>query len=175
MEKDDLRVKMAKEQWNKFKKQKINNQNDYKEMIITLVNEFLERIGIGINTEFNNDVEVKSGEERIKGRISYFAIKQKSGILCKEDIVWIKFNKSGCISVVGVGCDIYFTQKAKVETSAGKINAFLKQEWDEESVLIFPLINLDKLSFNRSDIESGVGNYLIANEIPILDYYSHNY
>lgn len=28
---------------------------------------------------------------------------------------------------------------------------------------------------NRSDIESGIGNYLISQGIPILDYYSHNY
>ena len=26
-----------------------------------------------------------------------------------------------------------------------------------------------------SDIESGIGNYLIDNDVPILDYYSHNY
>ena len=64
--------------------------------------------------------------------------------------------------------------------------AFLKQlnqdenpenyEWDEGTVLVFPLINLKKLKdLDRSDIESGIGNYLIDNDVPILDYYSHNY
>lgn len=180
---DDLRVKMAVNQWEKFKKQRDNNQNKNKEEITTLVNIFLEQIGISINAEFNNIVKVKSKEEKIKGRISYTDIKQQSGISCKEDIVWIKFNRSGCISVVGVGCDIYFTSKTKEETSAGKINIFLKQleadeehEWDEESILVFPLIGLNKLEgIDRSDIESGIGNYLIANDVPILDYYSHNY
>lgn len=81
----------------------------------------------------------------------------------------------GCISVVGVGCDIYFTEKTKTTTSSGRINTYLEQEWDEEIVLVFPLIGIEQTSFNRSDIESGVGNYLIANGIPILDYYSHNY
>lgn len=175
-ESDNLRVKMAEKQLDKFMMQKQNNQHKDKKQITMLVNEFLEQIGIGINAEFDNEVKVKSEKGRTKGRISYFEIKQRSGISCKEDIVWIKFNKSGCISVVGVGCDIFFTQKTKEGTSAGKINKFLKQEWDEKSVLIFPLIGLDDLgSFDRSDIESGIGNYLIANDVPILDYYSHNY
>ena len=172
---DDLRVKMAEIQWKKFEEQKCNKQNKDKAAIVKLVNEFLEKIGIYINDKFDNNVKVKSAEEKNRGRISYSDIKKESGIICKEDIVWIKLNTNGCISVIGVGCDIYFTQKTKLKTSAGKINTFLKQEWDEESVLVFPLIGLDKLSFSRSDIESGIGNYLIANDIPILDYYSHNY
>lgn len=135
----------------------------------------MSQIGIGINSNFNNEVPVKNKKYAYRGRISYFNIKQQSGILCKDDIVWIKFNSNGCISVVGVGCDIYFTTKAKETTSSGKINKYLKQEWDEESVLVFPLIGLEKSDYDRSDIESGIGNYLIANDIPILDYYSHNY
>lgn len=183
---DDLRVKMAVEQWNKFKKQKSNGQNKDKKQIIALVNCFLKQIGIGVNAKFGNEWPVANGEKRTQRRISYSDIKEKSGIDHKEDIVWVKFNKSGCVSVVGVGCDIYFTQKAKDETSAGKINSFLKQlnqdenpenyEWDEGTVLVFPLINLKKLKdLDRSDIESGIGNYLIDNDVPILDYYSHNY
>ena len=182
-EKDDLRVKMAKYQWDKFKEQRDNNQNMNKEEIVRLVNTFLEQVGISINDKFDNIVMVKPQEENTKGRISYWDIKRKSDISCKENIVWIKFNKSGCISVIGVGCDIFFTEKAKRETSAGRINAFLKQmdeheeyEWDEESVLVFPLIGLNDLKeYDRSDIESGIGNFLIANDVPILDYYSHNY
>lgn len=80
--------------------------------------------------------------------------------------------------MIGVGCDIQFTKKAKENTSAGKINTFLggENEWDEKHVLIFPLNGIEKLEeFNRSDIESGIGNYLIAKNVPILDYYSHNY
>lgn len=176
---DDLRVKMAENQWEKFQKQKENNQSKDKKEIVQLVNKFLEMIGISINPQFDNEVKPKN---TTKGRVSYSGIKEESGISCKEDIVWIKFNENGCISVIGVGCDIHFTPKAKAETSAGKINKFLeqkygeKQEWDEKSVLVFPLINLDNmLDFNRSDIESGIGNYLLANDVPILDYYSHMY
>lgn len=173
--KEDLRVKMANEQLLKFQRQQAKQQNKDKEDIVGLVNTFLKKIGIEIKPGFNNVVKVKSTKETNKGRVSYFAIKQQTGISSKEDIVWIKFNKNGCISVVGVGCDIYFTSKTKETTSSGKINKYLKQEWDEESVLVFPLIGLDKLELDRSDIESGIGNYLIANDIPILDYYSHNY
>lgn len=173
--KNDLRVKMAKNQLDKFQVQKAQNSNKSKKEVIELVNAFLKQIGIGINPKFNNEVKVKSEKDAYRGRISYFDIKQQSGISCKEDIVWIKFNLNGCISVIGVGCDIYFTPKTKETTSAGKINKYLKQEWDEKLVLVFPLIGLEKSEYNRSDIESGIGNYLIANDIPILDYYSHNY
>ena len=175
LEENDLRVKMAKKQLNRFQEQKANNENKSKKEIAELVNKFLSQIDIGINPEFNKEVKARSKKEASKGRISYFDIKQKTDISRKGDIVWIKFNKCGCISVVGVGCDIYFTPKAKATTSAGKINTYLKQEWDEKSVLVFPLIGLEKSVFDRSDIESGIGNYLIANDVPILDYYSHNY
>ena len=172
---DDLRVKMARIQLQKFEEQKREKKNKDKTEIAKLVNAFLKQLGITIDEKFDNEITVKSEEEKTKGRISYFEIKKSSGIKHKEDIVWIKFNKGECISVVGVGCDIYFTQRTKEETSAGKINTFLKQEWDEKFVLVFPLIGIEKLKFNRSDIESGIGNYLIANDVPILDYYSHNY
>ena len=175
-DKNDIRVKMAEYQKEKFEKQSEDKKKN-KQYIADLVNEFLEKIGITVNHDqkFENIIPVKSKEENVKGRISYSEIQKNSGITRKEDIVWIKFNNSGCISVIGVGCDIYFTEKAKNETSAGKINQYLGEVWDDKEVLIFPLINLDKTGFNRSDIESGIGNYLISKGVPILDYYSHNY
>lgn len=172
---NDIRVKMARKQLDEFELQKAHNQNKNKKEVIELVNTFLNQIGIGIDPNFNNEINVKSGKYVYRGRISYFNIKQQTGILCKEDIVWIKLNTNGCISVVGVGCDIYFTEKTKTTTSSGRINTYLEQEWDEKTVLVFPLIGIEQTSFNRSDIESGVGNFLIANGVPILDYYSHNY
>lgn len=175
LEENDLRVKMAKKQLDRFQAQTANNESKSKKEIIELVNTFLKQIGIGINPKFNNEIKIKGKKDVYRGRISYFDIKQQSGISRKEDIVWIKFNLNGCISVIGVGCDIYFTPKTKETTSSGKINTYLKQEWNEESVLVFPLIGLEKSDYDRSDIESGIGNYLIANEVPILDYYSHNY
>lgn len=54
------------------------------------------------------------------------------------------------------------------------IDHLLGESWDESYVFIFPLYNIPE-ELNRSDIESGIGNYLIANNIPIIDFYSHNY
>ena len=85
-----------------------------------------------------------------------------------------KDTKENYISVIGTGCDITFSQWAKENTTAGRINQYLNKEWDDSFVLIFPLKQIpDKL--NRSDIESGIGNYLIHKGVPILDFYSHNY
>lgn len=41
----------------------------------------------------------------------------------------------------------------------------------EAYVLIFPLVNIPD-GLDRSDIESGIGNYLISKNVPILDFYS---
>lgn len=103
-------------------------------------------------------------------RIEYSKINKGN----KEDIVWIKFTTDNYISVIGTGCDIYFTEHAKNNTTAGRIIQRLELEWDDSEVLIFPLKNIPK-GLNRSDIESGIGNYLISQNVPILDYYSHNY
>ena len=63
---------------------------------------------------------------------------------------------------------------ASYDTTSGKIISHLGESWDESYVFIFPLYNIPE-ELNRSDIESGIGNYLIANNIPIIDFYSHNY
>ena len=95
--------------------------------------------------------------------------------------MWKKFSKidseNNIFSFIGTSCDIFFTEKAKKTTSAGIINNKLNLEWNEEIVLIITLDSYPEgLEYlNRSDIESGIGNYLISKNVPILDYYSHNY
>lgn len=64
---------------------------------------------------------------------------------------------------------------AKNNTTAGLINQYLNLEWDDSEVLIFSLNDIRDRELNRSDIESGIGNYLISKGVPILDFYSHNY
>ncbi|MGL5479316.1 MAG: hypothetical protein ACRDCB_09790 [Clostridium sp.] len=122
---------------------------------------------IGMETSFEPSVELKKRDIR---RIEYSNINKEN----KEDIVWIKFTKDNYISVIGTGCDIYFTEYCKNNTTAGLINKALGLEWDDSEILIFPLIDIQK-GLNRSDIESGIGNYLISKGVPILDFYSHNY
>lgn len=142
------------------------------EKLIGYVNEFLR--SLGMRAEENPRVEVVSREQRGNRRISY--PKPADG-QNPDDIVWIKFSKGKSVrvvSVIGTSRDITFTDYAKENTAAGIINNALGLEWDEDHVLIFRLENIPQ-HLNRSDIESGIGNYLIANGIPILDYYSHNY
>lgn len=160
-----FRIEKAKEQLRLF------NSMDKKDRatIKKYVNEFL--VSIGMEEIPNPEIHPFKNEYR---HIPYSKIK-KSGQKDKADIVWIKFIKNkSLISVIGTGCDIFFTDKAKSNTTAGLINQQLGLEWDEEEVFIFPLINIPE-GLDRSDVESGIGNYLIAKEIPILDFYSHNY
>ena len=136
-----------------------------RDIIIGYVNEFL--VGLNMQRVANPHYQPKEGELR---RIDYSKINPDS----KDDIVWIKFTKSNYISVIGTSCDISFSQNTINKTTAGIINQYFNQEWDEDDVLIFPLIGIPEHLF-RSDIESGVGNYLISKGVPILDFYSHNY
>lgn len=146
-------------------KQQSNIKAVDREVIIKYVNEFLDEMGM--KKAINPHVRPKPGRIR---RFEYSIINPES----KEDIVWIKFTKDNYISVVGTSCDISFSEYAKKNTSAGIINQVLGKEWDESDVLIFPLIDIPD-GLYRSDIESGIGNYLISKGVPILDYYSHNF
>lgn len=136
-----------------------------REVIIKYVNEFF--LSIGMKTSSDPVIKPKKRGTR---RIEYSKINKKN----KNDIVWIKFSNNNRISVIGTGCDISFTVYAKNNTTAGLINQSLELEWDETEILIFPLYNF-KEGLNRSDIESGIGNYLVSCGVPILDFYSHNY
>ncbi len=136
-----------------------------REDIIKYVKDFLSSMGMEISVD-----PVIKPKKREKRRIDYSKINKEN----KENIVWIKFTSNNYISVIGTGCDISFTDYAKNNTTAGLINQYLGLEWDDSEVLIFPLNNIQD-GLNRSDIESGIGNYLISQGVPILDFYSHNY
>ena len=50
----------------------------------------------------------------------------------------------------------------------------LKKEWDESFVLVFPLRKLkESCGYSRHNIEMAIGNYLIEQNVPIIDFYSH--
>lgn len=165
----NFRIEKAKEQ---LTKQAVDI-----EIIVEYVNEFLCSLGMG-KIE-SGKAQVVTNKSKLR-RIDYAKIylDNINGMERKENIVWIKFSirpdDKKIISVIGTGCDIFFTQKTKDETTAGRINQYLNLEWDDSIVLIFPLIRIPK-GLNRSDIESGIGNYLIFKGVPILDFYSHNY
>ncbi len=146
--------------------------------IIRFVNEFLEKL------EIKNVISPKVILEDIN--IDYEVIKEKHNLKDKRDIVWMKFTKDGYLGVVAASNDVNFDiPKTKEDydikvgdswkhTTSGIIIHNLKKEWDESFVLIFPLENLPE-KLRRGDIERGIGNYLISKDVPILDFYSHNY
>ena len=119
-------------------------------------------------------------------KINYKQIKESSCIKDERDIVWMKFTKDKYLGVVATSNDVNFNIPNSIEqynvkknnkwvyNTSGIIIHHLHKEWDESFVLVFPLINIPK-SLNRGDIERGIGNYLIYKNIPILDFYSHNY
>lgn len=135
--------------------------------IINLVNQYLSLLNI---PSVNNPkvIPITTREHR---RFDYAGFKRDYNLADKRDIVWLKFTKKKHhIGVIGSSCDINFN----LDNTSGKIITHLKESWDESYVFIFPLCNIPD-GLNRSDIESGIGNYLISNNIPILDFYSHNY
>lgn len=99
----------------------------------------------------------------------YTKIKNKYNLSDKGDIVWLKFTKDGYLGVVASSNDINFSDG----NTSGKILKFLGKKWNKDIVVIIPLKFEDDI-LNRQLVESGIGNYLISKDVPILDYFSHN-
>lgn len=102
------------------------------------------------------------------------------GMKSISDIIWIRFTKSGHVAVVAASNDISYYEndnKTNEKMPSRKIISHLmamnrdNYGWSDR-ILIFPLCNIPE-GLMRSDIEAGVGNYLISKNVPILDYYSH--
>lgn len=156
------------------------------DVVINHINNFL----MGI------DIEKVSTPKIAVSEINYNIIKNTYDLNDERDIVWVKFTKDGYIGVVAVSNDINFdipmskekyNKKIQVynnwskqyeekwqHNTSGIIVHYLKKSWEDSFVLLFPLKNIPK-DLPRGDIERGIGNYLIDKEIPILDFYSHNY
>lgn len=146
------------------------------EVIIALVNQILEKLQIP---------PVPAPLVKSEA-IDYQKIKEENDLADERDIVWMKFTKDGYLGVVATSSDINFNYPPskkeyhkRVEGkwlyhSSGILIHALGKEWDTDFVLIFPLRNLPQ-GMTRHDIEKAVGNYLTENEIPLLDFYSHNY
>ena len=106
-----------------------------------------------------------------------------------KHVIWMKFAKNGQLGVVAASNDYNFdippssdvydeTTNGKPKsnsngwkyTTSGIILHKLNLEWDESFLLIFPLQGIE--DSQRKDIEKGVGNFLIENDVPIIDFYS---
>ena len=107
-----------------------------------------------------------------------------------KHVIWMKFAKNGQLGVVAASNDYNFDIPPSSEvydettdgkpksnsngwkyTTSGIILHKLNLEWDESFLLIFPLQGIE--DSQRKDIEEGVGNFLIENDVPIIDFYSH--
>lgn len=123
-------------------------------------------------------------------KVDYKKIQRENGLEDHRDIVWMKFTRDGYLGVVAVSNDIGFdipssceeyNQKIQYKSSfrwkfstAGILIHSLGKQRDDSFALVFPLKNMPK-GYKRHHIEMGIGNYLIANGVPMLDFYSHNY
>lgn len=135
------------------------------EKIIEYVNEFL--LMMGMETIKNPKIEYDN-KQNFKERLKKMTVNLDD----ERDIVWMKFTADGYLGVVGTSNDINFDD---VNTS-GKIIRYLQKEWDDSFILMFPLIKSPQNPniLDRHLMESGIGNYLISKDVPILDFYSHN-
>lgn len=94
-----------------------------------------------------------------------------------SQLVWMKFAQSGHLGVVAASNDINFdAYDGSRRIKSDMLVKACGSTWDTSFVLAFPLIKAggDRIR-NRNDVEAFVGNYLIANGVPVIDYYSHNY
>lgn len=132
--------------------------------IINYVIEFIELAGI--KSTGNHVVNSKNYNKKF-----YEEIKEKHNLENTGDIIWMKFTTDGYLGVVAAGKDINY----KYNNTSGILIKHLGKEWDESFVLVFPLENLSESKLTRSEVETGIGNYLIDKGVSILDYYSHRY
>ena len=120
--------------------------------------------------------------------IDYENIKTDYQLKNKGDLVWLKMTSDGHLLCVACGADINLRQvplyaDCDAKDSKGKwryssssiIVSKLQKKLLKRYVLCFPLRGIEDTPFSRHDIEVAVGRYLIAQGVPILDYYSHNY
>lgn len=130
--------------------------------VIDIVNNFLVKFGIQ---------PVNSPKLTIKKetKIDYLKIMKDNKLNNITHIVWIKFTTDGYLGVVAASNDINFS----IDNTSGKLIKSVKKKWNEDFVLVFPLVGIsDGL---RKDIECGIGNYLIEKGVPIIDFYSHRF
>ena len=156
------------------------------ERIIELTNKFLCMCGIDC-------VEVPEvGSDKLKNKKEFYEqVEIDRNLKDKRDIVWMKFTCDGFLGVVASSADINFQIPESDEDYLKKKNGMskyskwafnnsgiiihrLEKQWCEDYVLVFPLSNIPD-DLTRGHIECGIGNYLIANNVPILDYFSHRF
>lgn len=101
----------------------------------------------------------------------YDAIQAYFGLNDPRDIVWLKFTRDGFLGVVADSFDINFCD----DSTSGRLLRCVGKMWDSRFVVIFPISPavMARCGHTRREIETGIGNYLAAKGVPIIDFYSH--
>lgn len=121
---------------------------------------------------------LKIEKPRERGRIKYSKIVEEYELATKKNIIWIKFAMKKAappderyVGVVGAGYDInrYWNNK----NTSGMLIEHAELVWDESLVLIIPVWPCEDKK--RGVFERAIGDLLIKNDVPIIDYYSHHF
>ena len=146
--------------------------------VIRLTNEILAADGI---QEIQNPVirgkalEKFTSADNTTRKEAYEAVKNRFGMASVKHLLWLRFTQDGHLATVAASDDINFGR----ENKSYDIIHTCGLEWDTSFILLFPITPITgryQLQANeRDELETAVGNYLIANGVPIIDYYSHNY
>lgn len=165
-------------------------------IIIELTNNFIEKYAEKYGLKLFNGCNFVKTEGLDLSEFNKNTKKNYKGITSEKDIIWMKFTTDGRIGVVACSNDVNFDIPSKNEdydeiilskngqkkkwkyNSSGILVHSVGLKWDESFFLVFPLLELKKGkdgNKQRHDLETGIGNYLIDNNVPIIDYYSHRF
>lgn len=126
---------------------------------------------IAVGCNWTVPVYDERSKKYVKWDSKYNVIKEMFSLADVRNIIWIKFTANGRVGVVAQSFDINFDY----DTTSGELVRKWDDGWDTSFVLIFPLTQDILKQYFRGDIETAIGNYLIEKNVPIIDYYSHNY
>ena len=112
----------------------------------------------------------KEVEKLVKKFLVNIGVKIGNSITNKGNFIWLKFTTDNFVGVVAAGYDFNFSETNR---SGGYIKS-VNKTWNTELLMVFPISELPKDKSLR-EVERAVGNYLIDQKVPIIDFYSHNY
>jgi hypothetical protein len=130
-------------------------------VICKLINDFLKELNIVSKCIFIDNLDILM-------TLNYEHIKRLYGLTNQSDIVWLRFTSDGFLGTVGSSNDINFDYSH----NSGRIIKDIGKEWNKYRITIIPIPSITKRE-ERLLIERMIGNYLLDNNIPILDRYSH--
>ena len=135
--------------------------------------EIIKNVIVAKNCKWVEPIYDKKLSKYISWDDKYNIIKDKFQLDCANDIIWLKFTKDGYLGVVADSFDINYNYNNTSGKLLKKLNP--EKEWDDSFVIIIPITpEIKNNKYTRKQIETAIGEFLIDNDVPIIDYYSHN-